>query len=317
MIQPARVRVFAPATVSNVGPGFDVLGFALYRPGDTVEAEACDEPGVRIAEVTGDDGKLPRTATGNVAGVAAAAVLTRAGTGAGIGGVRLRVHKGLPLASGLGSSGASAAAAAVAVNELLDSPLMPDALVECAMAGEQAASGSPHADNVAPSILGGIVLIRSYQPLDLVRLPVPDGLYVVVVHPHCTVSTADARTLLDGRHFALADIVANTGNLGALVTALHRGDLRLLGRSIEDRLVEPVRAALIPGFDAVKRAALDGGALGCSISGSGPTMFAFAAADDEAAGVAQAMRAAFRDAAGLSAEAWVCPISLEGARVVG
>jgi len=311
-----RVRVFAPATVSNVGPGFDILGFALHRPGDTVEAEASDAPGVVLVEISGDDGRLPREAARNSAGVAAAGVLARSGTRAAFPGVRLWLRKGLPLASGLGSSGASAAAAAVAANLVLGRSLDPVDLVACAMEGEHAASGSSHADNVAPAILGGFVLIRSYHPLDLVRLPVPDGLFVAVVHPHCAVSTKSARALLRDRTFPLPDIVANTGNLGALVAALHQQDLALLGRSVADALVEPIRAALIPGFDRVRRAALDAGALGCSISGSGPTMFAFAGSDDAAARVAVAMRTAFRESAGLNSDAWTGPISPDGAREV-
>jgi homoserine kinase len=309
------VRVFAPATVSNVGPGFDVLGFALHRPGDTVTVERCDAPGVELVDVSGDGGHLPRSATANSAGVAAAAVLARATCTGATGGLRLWLEKGLPLASGLGSSGASSAAAAVAANIVLGLRLSPVEVVACAMEGEHAASGAAHADNVAPSVMGGFMLIRSYDPLDLVRLPVPDGLFVAVVHPHCEVSTAAARALLRERHFALADIVANAGNLAALVAALHQQDLALLGRSIVDRLVEPVRAALIPGYGDVKHAALASGALGCSVSGSGPTVFAFADSIDRAARVAQAMRQAFRGA-GVGTDAWTGPISVEGARVV-
>jgi len=311
-----RARVFAPATVSNVGPGFDVLGFALHRPGDIVEAEASETPGVALAEVSGDDGSLPRDAARNSAGVAAAAVLARAGARAAYPGVRLWLRKGLPLASGLGSSGASAAAAAAATNLVLGRCLEALDLVACAMEGERAASGSSHADNVAPSMLGGFVLIRSYHPLDLIRLPVPDGLFVAVVHPHHAVSTKAARALLRGRTFQLPDIVSNAGNLGALITALHQQDLALLGRSVADALVEPIRAALIPGFDRVRRDALDAGALGCSISGSGPTMFAFASSDAGAARVALAMRTAFRESAGLNSDAWTGPISVDGAREV-
>ena len=313
----SRIRVFAPATVSNVGPGFDVLGLAMPRPGDTVEAELRDQPGVELVEVTGDNGQLPRDAANNSAGVAAAAVLKRAGESGSVPGILLWLHKGLPLASGLGSSGASAAAAAVAANTLLGQPLAPLDVVACAMEGERSASGSPHADNVAPSVLGGFVLIRSYDPLDIISLPVPDGLFVAVVHPHCEVSTARARALLQQERFLLPDIVANAGNLAALIAAVYQQDLALLGRSIADRLVEPVRAALIPGFDAVKRAAREHGALGCSISGSGPSIFAFAEDGETAARVAKAMRAAFRDAAGLGSDAWIGPISIEGARVVG
>lgn len=316
MTARARIRVFAPATVSNVGPGFDVLGFALHRPGDTVEVEVCAEPGVVIVEVTGDGGLLPRSAGRNVAGVAASDVLRRAAATRPVPGIRLWLHKGLPLSSGLGSSGASAVAAAVAVNRALGDLLGLDDVILAAMEGERVACGSAHADNVAPSVLGGFALIRSYQPLDVIRLPVPDGLFVAVVHPHCEVSTGTARSLLADQRFGLPDIVANAGNVGALVAALYQGDLELLGRALDDRLVEPVRAALIPGYPEAKQAAVEAGALGCSISGSGPSVFAFAAAEDEAARVARAMRDAFRRAARLDSDAWIGPISREGARVI-
>ncbi len=318
------IRVFAPATVSNLGPGFDVLGLALPRPGDIVEAEASNEPGVQLADVSGDDGSLPRDAARNAASVAAADVLRRAGalerpragTAARVAGIRMRLHKQMPLESGLGSSGASAAAGAFAANELLGRPLSPTDLVASAAAGERVACGAAHADNVAPSILGGITLVRSYDPLEVVQLPVPDGLHVVAVHPHCEVSTAQARALLANRTFPLTDVVANAGNLAALVAALHQGNLPLLGRAIEDRLVEPVRAPLIPGFQAVRAAALDAGALGCSISGSGPTLFALVESDVDAAAVALAMRAAFRSAARLESDVWMGPVSPHGARVL-
>jgi homoserine kinase len=309
----ARVRVFAPATVSNLGPGFDVLGLALHRPGDIVEAEAMARPGVALADVSGDGGLLPRDAARNAAGVAAGEVLRLAG---GTAGLRLRLLKGMPLESGLGSSGASAAAGAVAANEALGRPLEAHDVVRCAMAGERAACGSTHADNVAPAVLGGIVLIRSYDPLDLVRLPVPDGLYIAVVHPHCEVSTSEARARLAGRAFALQDIVANAGNLGALVAALHQGNLALLGRCIDDHLVEPVRAAMIPAYADVRAAARDAGALGCGISGSGPSMFALCDSDEAAARTAVAMRRAFKARAALGSEAWVSPVNRAGAHLL-
>jgi len=199
---------------------------------------------------------------------------------------------------------------------VLGRPLEADDLVRCAMAGERAACGSAHADNVAPSILGGIVLVRSYDPLDLVRLPVPDGLYIAVVHPHCEVSTSEARARLAGRAFALQDIVANAGNLGALVAALHQGNLALLGRCIDDHLVEPVRAAMIPAYADVRAAARDGGALGCGISGSGPSMFALCDSDETAARTAVAMRRAFKARAALGSEAWVSPVNRTGAHLL-
>ncbi len=319
---PPHVRVFAPATVSNVGPGFDVLGLALNQPGDVVDAELADAPGVEIVEVTGDDGQLTTDPTRNVVGVAAQSVLSHLlATGrtgldpeaARAPGVRLWLHKQMPLASGLGSSAASSVAGAVAVNELFGAPLTRRELLAHAMAGERVASGAAHADNAAPGLLGGCVLIRSYDPLDVIDLPVPAALRVAVVHPHCLVSTQKARALLRGRGFVIEHAVANLGNLGALVSGLHRGDLELIGRSIEDRMVEPLRAALIPGYAQVKSAALRAGALGCSISGSGPSVFAFAASDEVATRVAAAMRDAFHEAAGLDADSFVGPVNGTGA----
>ena len=318
----SRVRVFAPASVSNLGPGFDVLGLAIERPGDLVEAECRDSPGIEIVEVTGDGGQLSLDPTQNVAGVAGASVLAHfsacrpPGAPAGsrsLPGVRLRVHKQMPLASGLGSSAASSVAGAMAVNELFGAPLSKDELLPHALAGERAAAGSAHADNAAPSLFGGIVLIRAYQPLEILHLPVPAALRVVVVHPHARVETSGARAMLRGYGFPIEQAVANLGNLGAFVAALYRGDLELLGRAVEDRMVEPLRTRLIPGYVEVKQAAADAGALGCSISGSGPSVFAFAADDAAAERVAAAMRAAFRQAAGLESESYTGPVNAAGA----
>ena len=308
-----RIRVFAPATVANLGPGFDVLGLALSRPGDELEAELSDRPGVEIVEVTGDGGQLNCDPHRNVAGRAAGDVLRRANARQG---VRLWLHKQMPLASGLGSSGASSAAGAVAVNELLGRPLAQMDVVLSAMEGERSASGTPHADNVAPSVMGGIVLIRSYDPFEAIALPVPDRLHIAVVHPHCKVSTSEARRLVKERTYSLDLIVPNIGNAATLVAALYRGDLPLLGRSIDDRIIEPLRATLIPGFASVKAAALSGGALGCSIAGSGPSIFALS--DDHAAAqkIGDAMQAAFRTAAGLASDLYVGKVSADGARVV-
>ncbi len=308
-----RLRVFAPATVANVGPGFDVLGLALSSPGDLLEAELTDSPGVDIVEITGDGGRLSRNSAKNVVGLAAADVLRRAGSAHGL---RLRLHKQMPLASGLGSSGASSAAGAVAANEILGRPLSLREVVLSAMAGECAASGTPHADNVAPSVMGGVVLVRSYEPFEIVQLPVPEDLRVAVVHPHCQVSTAKARRLVRDRKYGLDVIVQNTGSVAALVAALYRGDLPLLGRSIDDRIIEPLRATLIPGFASVKHAALSAGALGCSIAGSGPSVFAFADEDAAAERIGAEMQAAFRSAAGLDSDLFWGKVSTQGARVI-
>jgi len=311
------VRVFAPASVSNLGPGFDILGLAIEQPGDLVEAEFSDRPGVEIVEITGEGGVLP-----SVAGVAAAHVLDRImalrGEKAATPqpGAKLHLHKRMPLASGLGSSAASSVAAAIAVNELYGRPFNGRELLASAVEGERVASGSPHADNVAPCMLGGIVLVRSYEPLDVLCLPVPPDLWVVVVHPHCSIRTAEARAMVFERKYSLAECVANMGNLGAFVGALYRGDLQLVGRCISDQLVEPIRARLIPGFLAVKEAAMTARALGCSISGSGPSLFALSDTGATAKRIAAVMSDAFRTAGGVTSDVYVSRVNTEGARLV-
>jgi homoserine kinase len=308
-----RLRVFAPATIANIGPGFDVLGLALSSPGDVLEVELANVPGVEIVEITGDGGRLTRDPMKNVAGRAAVDLLRRAGSDRGL---RLWLHKQMPLASGLGSSGASSAAGAFAANEILGRPFSTRDVVLSAIEGECAASGTPHADNVAPSVMGGFVLVRSGDPFDIVQLPVPPGLRVIVVHPHCQVSTAAARRLVNERRYGLDVIVPNIGNVAALVAALYTSDLQLLGRSIDDRIIEPLRATLIPGFDEVKSAALGAGALGCSIAGSGPSVFAFAGDDGDAQRVGAAMQAAFTSAARLDSDLFWGEVSTQGARVI-
>ncbi len=312
----SRVRVFSPATLSNLGPGFDVVGLALNEPGDSVEVELSDAAGVEIAEISGEGGALSHDVHENVAGVAAAHLLERARrerrTPVAASGLRLRLHKGIPIASGLGGSAASSVAAAFAVNDVLGRPFSKGEIVESALAGERVAAVTPHADNIAPCLFGGLVLVRSLAPLDIVALPVPDALHLAVVHPHCCISTAKARALLKDRRYPLDDIVANVANFGAFVAALHRGDLALLGRTISDRLVEPVRAPLVPGFTRVKDAALANGALACSISGSGPTLFAMAESRENAQRVAAAMQAAFAEAAGLESDAFVGQVNARG-----
>ena len=308
---PARLRVFAPASASNLGPGYDILGLALHAPGDSVEVEASDRPGVELVEVIGDGGLLSRDPAVNVAGVAASDVLRRIGATSG---VRMWLRKQMPLASGLGSSAASSVAGAFAVNALFGSPLSRRQLLASALEGERAASGTVHADNAAPSLLGGITLIRSYDPLEVVELPAPEGLCVAVVHPHCAVRTAEARVLVAERRYPIQDCVANLGNVGAMVAALYRNDLDLLGRAIDDHMVEPVRAHLIPAHDAVKAAALRAGAVGCSISGSGPSMFAFCDSMAVAESAAAAMAAAFLEEAGLESERYVGGVNPDGAK---
>ena len=306
------IAAFAPATVSNVACGFDVLGFALETPGDVVVAEAGAGEGVDIGAIDGVGGRLSRDPSRNTAGAAAQALLTRLGAARHI---RLTLHKGIPLASGVGSSGASAVAAVVAINELLGRPAPLEVLLECAMQGERAGCGAAHPDNVAPALFGGFVLVRSPMPPDVVRLPVPDELACAVLHPHLEVETAVARALL-GDTVPLGDAVRQWGNVGALVAGLFLADLPLVGRALEDRVAEPKRAHLVPAFGAVKAAAMASGALGCSLSGSGPAIFALSASLDGAERVGEAMHGAFTAEAKIAADLWVSRVGTRGAQIV-
>lgn len=305
------VTAFAPATVSNVACGFDVLGFPLAEPGDQVTATLAAE-GVTIADISGDGGRLPREAARNTAGVAAMALLRVLGERRG---VRLYIAKGLPLSSGLGGSAASAAAAVVAVDALFDARSSRDTLIRCALEGESLGAGSAHADNIAPCLCGGFVLVRRANPPDIVDLPVPDGLTAVVVHPDLEIETARARALL-GDTVALSDAVQQSANLGAFVHGLHTGDFALISRSLEDRIAEPKRALLVPGLAEIKRAAVGAGALGSSLSGSGPSIFALCPTAAIARGVADAMTATVRRIIGGDPQTYVATVARQGARVV-
>ena len=305
-----ELKVFAPGTVANLGRGFDVLGLALERPGDTVAVRRAGPPGIRIASIEGDDGVLPREPEKNTAGIAALEVLRRAGLREGI---ELDLAKGLPLGSGLGSSAASAAAAAVGVNRLLGDPLTPLDLVACCVEAETVVSGR-HADNVAPAVLGGLVLVRTVDPLDVWRLPVPPELHIVVVTPMFELSTRVAREALPDT-VPMGTLVQNSANLSALIHALHSNDLELLGHALDDKIVTPARSPLIPGCDQVIDAARQAGALGSSISGAGPSVFALCASKSPTDAVAAAMRDAF-SGAGLESSSVVSPADCPGARLV-
>jgi homoserine kinase len=305
------VTAFAPATVSNVACGFDVLGFALDQPGDEVTARFAPT-GVCIDDITGDGGRLPREAASNTAGIAAQALLRALGEPRG---VALSLRKGLPLAGGLGGSAASAAAAVVAVDALLDAHAPLEMLIACALEGERVAAGSGHADNIAPAICGGFVLVRRATPPDIIRLPIPAGLTAVVVHPDLEIETSRARAML-GDTVPLADAIRQWANVGALVHGLHRGDFALIARSLEDAIAEPRRAALVPGLADIKRAAAAAGALGCSLSGSGPSLFALCADPQVASRVGPAMAAAVEAAIGSRPQVYISSIALQGARVV-
>lgn len=304
---PRVVTVFAPATVANVASGFDVLGFALEQPGDAVTLTRIAGSEVIVSSITGDGGRLPADPRRNTAAVAARAFLEHIGWPFG---VAIDLDKRMPLSSGLGSSAASAVAAVHGANILAGSPLDRRELLPFTLEAERVACGSAHADNVAPSLLGGFVLIRSYTPLDVVRLPVPAGLSCAIAHPHAEVRTEDARRILK-KEIRLSDAIRQWGNLAALVASLYSGDLPLLGRSLQDVVAEPLRSLLIPGFAAVKAAALAAGALGCSISGSGPSVFALCASGEIASGVGEAMREAF-DRAGLPSDLYLSSVNPEG-----
>ncbi len=310
-----KVTAFAPATVSNVGCGYDVLGFALESPGDEVTATASDLGGstlVRIDDISGDDGRLPRDAERNTAGVAARALLESLGSRRP---VSLTIRKGLPLLSGLGGSAASAAAAVVAVDALLGARTPMPTLIACALEGERVGAGAAHPDNIVPALCGGFVLVRVPDPPDVLQLPVPAGLTAVVVHPDLEIETARARAML-GATVPLADAVRQWANLGALVDGLHRGDLQVIGRALEDSIAEPRRAALVPGLTEIKRAAVEAGALGAGLSGSGPSIFALCASRAIAEHAGAAMAAAVRRAIGGSARTYISPIATRGAHVL-
>lgn len=307
-----EVRAFAPATVANVSCGFDVLGFALESPGDTVIARRRAAPGVGIARVGGDGGVLPRDAR-NTAAVAAAKLLELTGR---TDGVELELDKGMPLASGLGSSAASAAAAVVAVDALLGTGLTRRDLLRCAVEGERAAAGFPHADNAAPSLVGGFLLVRGHgDDVAFESLPVPQELCCAMLHPHVEVETRGARAALPER-IPLADAVVQWGNVAALVTGLFRGDFDLIARSVRDVVAEPVRARAVPGFGAATAAAREAGALAAGLSGSGPSIFALCRGRERADAVAAAMDAGYRAAGHGEADAWVSAVGAPGARVL-
>jgi len=310
-----EVRVFAPATVANVAVGFDILGFAIDRPGDEIVARLSDSfRGVRIVAITGTGNKqLPTDTERNTAGMAALRLLQHLGKESEVG-IELEIHKKMPFGSGLGSSAASAAGATVAVNELLGAPLTREALLYFTVLGEEVADGSFHADNVAPCLMGGIVLIRSNESLDVHHLPVPANLYVAVVHPQIEILTRDARAVLSDS-VPLKTVIHQLGGLASFITALYTSDLLLLGRSLRDYIIEPQRKALIPGFDCVQSIALQRGALGCSISGAGPSVFALCDSAYLAQAVGQAMQSTFRER-GTESKLYVSPINQRGVEII-
>ena len=306
-----RATAFAPGSVANVAIGFDILGFSVDAVGDRVTATRSITPGVRVLAIRGTKDDLPLEAERNTAGRAVMAMVEGLSLDFGI---ELEIDKGIPLASGLGGSAASAVAAVVAVNALLPVPLPRIELLGYAMQGEAVASGSRHADNISPSLFGGLVLTVGIDHPRVKQIPVPKGVSAVIAHPHLYVSTKQARAILS-RTVNMSDFVWQTAHLAGFISACYTDDIELIRETLQDVVIERQRQELIPGFMDVRNAAMAQGALGCSISGAGPTMFALTL-DADAQRVRDAMIAQFT-ANNLEVDHWVVPISSAGARVVG
>jgi homoserine kinase len=306
-----EVTAFAPATVANVSCGFDILGFAIDSLGDKVKVKLTEDSGLRVVEIQGDSGKLPFESEKNTCSVAIQAMLDHMGVKSGM---EISLYKGLPLGSGMGSSAASAAAALVAANEVLGRPFSKGDLVPFAMEAERIACGAAHADNVAPSILGGFVLIRGYDPLDVIKLPVPEGLHCTLLHPHLELKTSDSRSVLK-QQISLRDSTMQSGNIAGLIAGLFKNDFELIGRSLKDVIAEPSRALLIPGFYELREAIKNVGALGSGISGSGPTIFILSSNENIATKAGQVSRKVF-DQIGLGVDVYVSKVNVKGAYVI-
>lgn len=306
------VKVFAPASIANVAVGYDILGFAIDKPGDEIIVNFSDTPGLKITEIRGAKGKLPFEVLKNTAGFAAQKMLEHIGEERR--GLEMKIHKKMPFGSGLGSSAASAAAGVMAVNEILGRPLTKSQMLPFAVLGEQIADGAYHADNVGPSLLGGMQLIRSNDTLDIHRLHVPKGLYATVIYPHIKVLTKDSRSILSDQT-SLKQCIEQTGNIAGFIVGLYNGDFDLIGRSLQDVIIEPQRAQLIPHFYEVKDAVLEAGALGCSISGAGPSIFALSANSLIAEQVGEVMTRIFTNHK-IKNELFISTINQEGAVLI-
>ncbi len=304
-----EIKIFAPATIANISCGFDVLGLCLNTVGDEMIIRKTDKKGVTISKIIGQ--KLPLKATENVAGVAALSLLEKVDTNFGF---DIEIYKNIKPGSGIGSSAASAAGAVFGINKLLEEPFTLQELIPFAMEGEKLASGTAHADNVAPAILGGFTLVRSYNPLDIVKIQAPKKLYATVIHPQIEVKTADARSVLKQK-VTLKETVIQLGNLGGLISGLHTEDYDLIGRSLHDEIVEPLRSILIPEFDMVKKNALKSGALGGGISGSGPSIFALSKGIKTANNVGKAMAEVYQKL-NIDFDIHVSKINQKGIRII-
>jgi homoserine kinase len=306
------IKVFAPATVANVACGFDVMGFAINSPGDEVVMRLTDTKEVVITKIEGDNGKLPLVAEKNTVSITVKKYLEFFDIAQG---VEIELYKKMPLGSGLGSSAASAVAGLVAINHLLGKRMTNKDLLPFAMEGERLACGAAHADNVAPALFGGFVVIRSYSPLDVLTIQTPPNLMAVVLHPHIELRTEDSRNALP-KNIPLTTAVKQWGNVAGLVAGLLQNNYDAIRNSLQDFVAEPYRAALIPHFYEVKESAIAAGALGSSISGSGPSIFALCAGESTANHVAKAMESVMQKHH-ISHSIYISPINTEGCKIIG
>lgn len=304
-----EIRVFSPATVANVNCGFDVLGFALDGLGDEMVIRKVAEKGIKITKITGAD--LPYEAKENVVGVAGLAMVEALNLDFGF---EIEIHKKIRLGSGVGSSAASAAGIVYGINQFLETPLSNLELTAFGMKGEAVASGNEHADNVAPCLYGGFTLITGYAPLKIVSLPVPEALYVTIIHPHITIKTKEAREILP-KNVSLKNAIEQTGNLAGLIAGLYESDYDLIASSTQDVLVEPYRKNLIPDFDFYKQTALKNGGLAFGISGSGPSMFTLSKGLQNAGAVEFALKESLKEKNMLS-DSYISPVSKHGNRIL-
>jgi homoserine kinase len=304
-----EIKIFCPATIANLNCGFDVMGLCLETIGDEMIIRKTTEKGIRITKITGAN--LPLETEKNVAGVAALALLSKVNTDFGF---EIEIHKKIKAGSGIGSSSASAAGAVFGINELLGKPFTKHELVDFAMKGEVVASGSEHADNVAPCLLGGFTLVRGYNPLEVIRMDSPSELYAVVLHPHIEVKTSDARAVLHPM-ISLKSAITQWGNLGGLIAGIYTSDYELIGRSLNDVIIEPLRKHLIPNFDEVKTAAMQNGALGAGISGAGPSIFALCKGQEASEKVANAMTKSYENT-GIEFDIHISKINPKGTCVI-
>lgn len=303
------IKIFSPATVANVGCGFDVLGLCLDKVGDQMVIRKTKRKGIFITKIEGFE--LPYAVHENVAGVSALAMYNELNVDFGF---EIEIYKQIKPGSGIGSSAASAAGSVFGMNYLLDNAFDKIDLIKFAMNGEAVASKSEHADNIAPAILGGFTLVKQNNPLEVIQLPTPKALHAVIVHPQIEIKTADSRAVLP-KTVALSDAITQWSNVGSLVHALHTSDYNLIGKSLKDVVIEPHRSKLIPNFNSLRKISLESGALGCSISGSGPSLFSLCEGLENARKV-EANQRRFMTNIGIPFETHISKINTEGIKIL-